>query len=472
MAPLDQTLTGTVRPDQSTCLALVGLSLSMLMPSLDTSIANVGLPTLAEAFDAPFQSVQWVVLAYLLTITALIVSAGRLGDMLGRRRLLLAGVGLFTAASAACGFAPTLEVLIAARAAQGLGAALMTALTMALVGETVPKARIGAAMGLLGTMSAVGTSLGPSLGGLLIDGVGWRSIFLINLPLGLLNLYLAWRTLPADRPRSNRSAFDGVGTAMLALTLGAYALAMTSGRGTFGAHNLALLGVALVAGMGFLFVQAHGPSPLIQLSMFRDRTLSTGLSTSALVATVMMTTLVVGPFYLSRALGLEPARVGLMMSAGPRMAALAGVPAGRVVDRFGGRRTALAGLVGMVAGLLALTVAPGRFGVPGYVGAVVVVTACYALFQAANNTTVMADVPAERRGVVSGMLTLSRNLGLVTGASAMGALFAFAASTTNVTAASPDAVAAGMRTTFLVAAGLVVTAAAVAVAASARRRPS
>src|SRR5690606_10537730 len=142
------------------------------------------------AFGATFQEVQWVVLAYLLAITALVVGAGRLGDLVGRRRLLLAGLMLFTAASALCGLAPTLGSLIAARAAQGLGAAVMMALTLAFVGETVPKARIGSAMGLLGTMSAIGTALGPSLGGMLIAGPGWRAIFLVNLPLGLLTLYL------------------------------------------------------------------------------------------------------------------------------------------------------------------------------------------------------------------------------------------------------------------------------------------
>ena len=125
--------------------ALAGLSLSMLLSSLGTSIANVGLPTLAQAFNASFQEVQWIVLAYLLAITTLIVSAGRLGDITGRRRLLLAGIFLFTAASALCGIAPTLGLLIAARAAQGLGAAIMMALTLAFVGETVPKAKTGSA---------------------------------------------------------------------------------------------------------------------------------------------------------------------------------------------------------------------------------------------------------------------------------------------------------------------------------------
>ena len=160
----------------------------MLLSSLGTSIANVGLPTLAGAFNASFQDVQWIVLAYLLAITTLIVSVGRLGDVTGRRRLMLAGIFMFTVASVLCSVASALWLLIAARVAQGLGAATMMALTMAFVGETVPKQKTGSAMGLLGTMSAIGTALGPSLGGILIAGFGWQSIFIINLPLGLLAL--------------------------------------------------------------------------------------------------------------------------------------------------------------------------------------------------------------------------------------------------------------------------------------------
>src|SRR5437660_63270 len=156
----DEARAGT-KPALSVRWALASLSLSMLMPSLDTSIANAGLPTLARAFTASFQAVQWIVLAYLLAITTLIVGVGRFGDLIGRRRLLLAGIVLFTVASALCGVAPALWVLIAARAAQGLGAAVMMALTIACVSETVPQERTGRTMGLLGTMSAIGTTLGP-----------------------------------------------------------------------------------------------------------------------------------------------------------------------------------------------------------------------------------------------------------------------------------------------------------------------
>ena len=208
----------TLAPDPSKTpsdrWALASLSLAILLSSLGTSIANVALPTLAQAFDASFQQVQWIVLAYLLAITTLIVSVGRLGDLVGRRRLLLAGLLLFTVASVLCGVAPTLWLLIAARAVQGLGAAVMMALAMALVGETVPKAKTGRAMGLLGTMSAVGTALGPTLGGVLISGFGWRAIFLVTVPLGILTFLLAYRCLPAGsaRPKSDRAGFDVAGT--------------------------------------------------------------------------------------------------------------------------------------------------------------------------------------------------------------------------------------------------------------------
>jgi len=450
--------------------ALAALSLSMLMPSLDTSIANAGLPTLAQAFGASFQSVQWIVLAYLLSITALIVSVGRIGDLVGRRRLLLFGIGLFTVASLLCGVAPSLWLLIVARAAQGLGAAIMMALTVALVGETVPKERIGSAMGLLGTVSAIGTTLGPSLGGVLMAGPGWRMIFLVNVPVGLLNLVLARRTLPADRPRAQtRSRFDVAGTLLLAVTLAAYALAMTSGRGHLGPLNVGLLAAAFLGAWAFLRVEARVASPLIRLAMLRDRGLLASLARSALVSTVIMATLVVGPFHLSRGLGLPTALVGLALSAGPLVAALAGTPAGRLVDRLGAPRMTIAGLAGMAAGCLLLSTMPARLGIAGYLAPLVVVTASYALFQAANNTAIMTGAGQDQRGVISGLLSLSRNLGLITGASVMGALFAFASAASDVTAADPAAVARGTRITFAAAAALLVVALVVAVGSRARK---
>jgi EmrB/QacA subfamily drug resistance transporter len=446
-------------------LALASLSLAMLLCSLGTSIANVALPTFSREFSASFQQVQWIVLAYLLAVTTLIVGVGRLGDIAGRRFLLLTGIFLFTLASVLCGAASTLWLLIGARAVQGLGAATMMALTMAFVGEIVPKEKTGTAMGLLGTMSAIGTALGPSLGGILIAEFGWRSIFFINVPLGLLALFLGRRYLPTDRrAQLYRVSFDSVGTVLLALTLAAYALAMTVGRGSFGSFNLMLL-LAAAVGVGlFVMAERNTPFPLVRPAMFRDPVLSASLATSMLVATVVMATLVVGPFYLSLSLGLDAAGVGLVVSIGPIIVALTGVPAGRMTDRVGTDRVALIGLAGMVLGSMVLATLPAALGVPGYIAPLIVITAGYALFQTANNTCVMADVSREQRGIFSGMLNLSRNLGLVTGASVMGIIFSLSMGTMDIRKAPPEAVAAGMRGTFAVAAAFIFIALAIATA--------
>jgi MFS family permease len=421
--------------------ALTSLALSMLMPSLDTSIANAGLPMLAAAFDATFQQVQWIVLAYLLTVTTLIVSVGRLGDGIGRRRLLLIGIGIFTAASLCCALAPGLGWLIGARAVQGVGAAIMFALTVALVADAVPKSRAGSAMGLLATMSATGTTLGPSLGGLLMAHLGWHSIFLLNVPLGLLNAWLVFRYLPADRAISTRVAFDYFGTGVLVLTLAAYALAMT----LTGLALPLLLVSACGAGL-FVFIEMRVKAPLIRLSLFADRRLSSSLLLTLLVTTVMMTTLVVGPFYLRRGLGLSSAMVGLVLSVGPLLSAFGGVPAGRLVDRFGARRIVPGALLGLACGCGLLASLPMSLGVFAYVLPIAMVAVSYALFQAANNTGLMAGVSQDQRGVVSALLGLARNLGLITGAAVMGAVFALAAG--DPTEAPATAIASGLHTTF------------------------
>jgi MFS family permease len=190
---------------------------------------------------------------------------------------------------------------------------------------------------------------------------------------------------------------------------------------------------------------------------------------SALVSTVMMATLVVGPFYLSRALGLPTALVGLVLSVGPLVAALTGVPAGRLVDRVGAQRMTITGLVALAAGSLTLSMMPARWGVAGYIAPIVILTAGYALFQTANNTAVMMDIRPEQRGVISAMLSLSRNLGLITGASVMGAVFSLASATVDISTARPEAVATGMRITFAAAAVLIVVALVMSVASGASR---
>lgn len=375
------------------------LAMAASLASVGVSIPNVALPAMATAFDAPFDHVRWVVVAYLLAITVMVVLAGRLGDLVGRRRALLGGLALFAAASATCALASDLPTLIAARVIQGLGAAVLTALTVAMVGETVGAERTGAAMGLLGTMSAVGTALGPSLGGVLVAGPGWRAVFWVMVPAAAAVLILAARFLPADPARGERRT----------------------------------------------------PVPLIGGAAFAIPGLPAGLIMNAAVAAVMMTTLVVGTFHLSRALGLSAATAGMVMAVGPVISMLTGIPAGRLVDRLGTASALSIALAMMTAGTFGLSLAAEHGGVVGYVLAIAALTPGYQLFQSANNTGIMAGVPKDRRGLVSGTLGVARNLGLITGAWAMGAVFAVAVGRADMSAATPDAVAAGTRITFIIA---------------------
>lgn len=440
----------------------------MILASLGGSSANVALPALAQTFGATFQQVQWVILAYLLAVTTLVVSAGRLGDLIGRRRLLLIGLALFVVGSLFAGLAPSLSMLVAARALQGIGGSVIMALTLAFVGDIAAPGRTGAAMGLLGTMSSVGTAAGPFLGGLLIAATGWRSIFLLNIALGAPAFFLAYRFLPRDPANPiGAPGFDKAGTLLLGLALAAYALATTLGRGQFGVLNIGLLGVAIVATGVFLAVERRAPSPLVDMAIFSDRALSASLGMSVVVSTVAMGSLIVGPFYLALGLNLNPASIGLVLATGPIVAAFCGVPAGRLVDRLGARNVMAGGLAAMATGCVGLGVAPLAWGVPGYVTATVLLTMGYAFFQASNNTAIMSTASSERRGAVSGILNLARNLGLISGASLMGAVFAAATGISDLDMATANAIETGFHRTFL-GAGLAIAAAFLLAVRSAR----
>ncbi len=390
--------TGSVAPAWATA----ALALSALLASLGTSIANIALPTLAQAFAAPFAEVQAVVVSYLAALTVSVVVAGRLGDRFGLRTVLLAGLGLFAVSSLGCAIAPSLLLLIVARIGQGVGAAILMTLAMALMREQASEAKVGRAMGLLGTVSALGTALGPSLGGLLLPLTGWRGIFVVQVPLALIALLLVAFLLPADMRKPKTKA----------------------------------------------------PSLLSVM----DRRLLPNLAVNFLVAAVMMTTLVVGPFFLALALGLSPAGVGLVMTVGPVISILGGVPAGRLVDGLGSGRVLRLGLSLLFLGTLLLAVLPGLAGVAGYIAAISVLTPGYQLFQAANNTQVLADISKALRGTVSGLLSLSRNAGLIAGASLMGAVFAYGVGRADIASASAEAISDGMRVTFLLAGTLMLLA--------------
>lgn len=443
---------------------MTALSGATLLASLGISIATIALPTLARTFPVTLADLQWVILAYLLSMTVTIVSAGRLGDLYGPRRVLLLGLTLFTAASILCAVSSNLAVLIAGRALQGVGGAIITALPMSIARNAVPEERMGATMGLLGTMSAAGTALGPSLGGILMAHLGWQAAFFLLAIGGAVIVMIALRALPAGRPRAkSKPLMDWLGTSLLALALGFYALAAT------GSGTAMLLLPATLAFVVFLRVQIRAPSPLIPLSLVRGRFIGTGLAMNLLLGTVMMSTLVVGPFFLSFALGLDETVTGLVMAVGPVTAAFAGAPAGRIVDRLGTDRARLLGLAETIVGFVCLAMLPRWLGMAGYVGALIVLTPGFQLFLAANNASVMVAAPAAQRGVLSGLLGLSRNLGLLTGASVMATIFTALLGTGQIAEAPAAGIGAAFTASFLISAGLAGVAMALAMFA---RRPA
>jgi len=447
-----QPRTDADHPKQAVGWTVLPLAVAVLLASLGTGSANVALPALAEAFGASFGAVQWVVLAYLLAMTALLVTAGRLGDLFGRKRLFMAGIALSAGAAVACALAPSLAVLAVARAVQGAGAAFIMAMAFALVSEAVPEERRGTALGVLGTMSSLGTMAGPVLGGFALTEWSWRTLFLLPVPLAVAAAAAALLLPSASLSKEGRKGLDWLGALLLAGTLALYTIAVTPGQaGALGSRaSLALLAAAAACGGAFLVRQVWAPSPLVVLALFRDPVLAGGLSANTLVGTVMMATLVTGPFYLTLALGLPVERVGLVLAVGPLVAVLAGIPAGRLADHLGAQRVAAAGLVLLIGGTAWLSRAEPGQGVWGYVLPMAALSAGYAGFQSPNTAAVMARAAASERGAISGLLNLARNLGLLTGASLMGALFAADVGRVggNLATASPTAIASGLRWCF------------------------
>jgi len=400
------------------------LSLAMLLPSLGTSIANVALPTLAAHFDVSMAGAQWVVIAYLLSITSFIVAAGKLGDQFGRTQILSAGTALFALASAAAAVSPNLALLIAARVAQGAGAAVLMSLTIAMVSDMVPPDKTGVAIGWLGTVSAVGTALGPTLGGVLITNAGWQAIFVMLAVLGCITWFLLRMFASAAIPSRKVASFDLPGMVLLGVSLAALSAAATVCDKLGLTASVALAGVGLTGLAAFAAHELRIKAPLVRLQLVKEGQVASGLFAMMMISVVVMTTLVVGPFYLSQQLHLSPAHIGLAMSVGPVVAVLTGAPAGKLVDVTGDRGMQLAGIAVALAGSVMMVFAPHYAGLVGYVVSLAVITLGYAAFQAANTTRLMQKVDRQERGIVSALLGLARNVGLIAGASVMGAIYA------------------------------------------------
>jgi len=365
------------------------------------------------------------VLAYLVTVTTLMLSIGRLADMMGKRSIFVGGMVVFTVGSVLCGLAQHIAILIAFRVLQGVGAAMIMALSSAIITEAFPASERGKALGISGLCVSVGIIAGPTLGGLILGVLSWHWIFFVNLPLGIAGVVMTLRFVPTGRPVDGQS-FDLPGAACLFVALLALLLSISMGqtRGYARAEVIALFGVFVVLLPLFLIIESRTLQPMIDLQLFRNQLFRINLATGFLVFVAGAGTILLMPYYLQDVRQYSFSVAGLLLAVVPATVALVAPWAGSLSDRFGTRPLAALGLSILVLGYSAASTLRIDTGISGYVLRFIPLGLGIGFFQSPNNSAVMGAVPRDRLGVASGLLSLTRTLGQTVGTAAVAALWA------------------------------------------------
>ncbi len=445
---------------------MAAVAMGIFLATIDGSIVNIALPTLRTEFNTSFAATQWVVLAYLLTLATTLLGVGRLADIIGKKPIYVTGFMVFTLGSVLCGLAPTIGVLIAMRVIQAIGAAMVFSLGSAILTEAFPPQERGRALGISGAVVSIGIIAGPTLGGIILGSLSWHWIFFVNLPVGIVGTWLAWRSIPKTRPRGGQT-FDFAGAITLFVALLALLLALTLGqsRGLLSPPILALFVLALVAFATFLWIEQRVAQPMIEPALFRDALFSANLATGFLTFMALTCFILLMPFYFEGIRGFDVQRVGLLLGIMPVALGVASPISGTLSDRFGPRLISLIGLCLLVTGFVSLTTLQADTPVWGYMLRALPLGLGMGTFQSPNNSAIMGAVPRSHLGVTSSLLGLSRNLGQTIGIAIWGAIWAAAVTATLgalPAGGAPDAPAAvqmaGMRVAFSGAALLAVVA--------------
>jgi EmrB/QacA subfamily drug resistance transporter len=400
------------------------------MAYLDASIVNIALPTVARQLGADLPVIEWVVTSYLLMITCLVVVFGRLADLHGRKRLYVFGLTAFTVGSALCAASPGVWLLVAFRCIQGIGAAALLANGTAIVTEAFPSEERGKALGLMGSVLALGAIAGPLVGGFLSEHVGWRSVFYVNVPLGIGGLLLSAAVLPPATTANARERFDTAGAVTLIAALGGFLFLVTllSKPQSRPLTALALLAAVVALGAVFFSTERRTEHPLVDLTLFSRRAFSAALASSYLSFWALASVSFLLPFYLDVALRLTPSQAGYILAPVPVVLVLFAPLGGLLADRFGARAVCTAGAcincLGLASlGTLALDTTP-----LGVVLRLVPLGIGMGLFQPPNSSAIMGAVPPERLGIASGMISAIKNLGSMSGVAVTSLIFTVAQS--------------------------------------------
>lgn len=409
-------------PPRERLLAMLAIGLAMTLAVLDGAIVNVALPVMARDLAVGAGDAIFVVNAYQIAVTAALLPLASLGDSLGYRRVYLGGLVVFTAASVACALAPTLPLLIAARIAQGLGAAGIMSVNIALVRFVYPHRMIGRGVGNVALVVAVASAAGPTVAAAILSAASWPWLFLVNLPVGLVALLVASRTLPAT-PRTG-ARLDRPSALLNALTFGLLIIGI-DGLGSAEGRPLALaaIGAALAIGAVFVRRQLRLPAPLLPVDLLRIPAFALSMATSIASFASQMIAYIALPFYFQDVLHLTSTQTGFLLTPWPIAIAAMAPVSGRLADRFPPGLLGGLGLALLAAGLVAVILLPAAPSVPDIVWRLTLCGLGFGLFQAPNNKVIITSAPRERSGGASGMQSTARLTGQSLGAALVAVLF-------------------------------------------------
>jgi len=409
----------TRKPYRNRYIIMGIVLLGIFMAVLDGIVVSIALPTMTSYFHVDLATSQWITTAYLLTITSLLLICGKVSDYTGRVPMFVAGIGLFTVSSLACGFSTSLPMLIGFRIIQAVGGAMMFSISGAIIFQAFPADERGRAMGYIGSTVAVGSILGPIVGGFVTQALGWEYIFLINVPVGITLFLLALKYLKVHEHREKQFKMDLPGAVLLIVTMVALVLFMNqlAENASLTALELGLAAVFVAGLSAFVYVERRAKEPLLDLSIFRVKLFVLPCVSMILYFIGIFLMNVCSPFYFQGVMGFTQSQVGMFMLIVPLIMVVGSPIGGWLYDKHHSRYYSTAG-VGIVAvGMFVMAYGAGVTSLPIMVVAMVLLGIGGALFQSPNNTELMSALPREKLSIASSVTATVRNLGFTIGVS-------------------------------------------------------
>jgi EmrB/QacA subfamily drug resistance transporter len=393
---------------------MLTIAVGIYMSTLDASVVNVALPTIVTSLATDVKTVAWVVMGYLIVITGCLLLMGGLADLLGQGRIYVLGFIAFTAGSGLCGLSPTIHFLIMARVIQGLGASALMAVGPAIITSVFPQKDRGQALGITGSIVSVGFITGPLIGGFLVEHLGWRSVFFVNLPIGAIGIFLSMKVLERRGPK-RKASMDLQGAFLLFLLIISLLLVLNQMSESSAWFFWPLTGFCLVMFILFTAAELRSPSPLVDLRIFRRQLFSISLCSSLLAFWISGAHTFIVPFFLQDILGFTPAEVGLLIFPLALTVMVIAPLGGRMSDRVGVRLPATLGLIIISLSVFSFSLLQRDADTLEIIGRQILMGVGIAFFSPANNSAIIGSLPSGKVGLASSFLALSRNLGMAVG---------------------------------------------------------